>query len=187
MRFSRPLTYFVLTNAVISMAWSADASEKSLAQQKRCINQINQRTAALVAQDWSELERLSEHFIKTCENAFDAEVASSAYEQIALSNVTLRNPTKALEASNLCIRLSYSNSGCHLQKTEALIQLGRIADAKSSLDKTERLVQHQLEQSVRDLRDARTALDRELLEARLANLNAQQAHASALRDHLFSR
>lgn len=187
MSFSRPLTYFLLTNAVISMVWSADASEKSLAQQKKCIDQINQRTAALVAQDWSELERLSEHFIKTCENTFDAEVTSSAYEQIALSNVMLRNPKKALAASTSCIRISYSNSGCHLQKTEALIQLRRIADAKSSLDKAERLVKHQLELHVRDLRDARTALDRELLEAKIANLNAQQAHASAIQDHLFSQ
>jgi len=187
MIFRRSLIFFFLAHAVISIAWSADATEESLAQKKTCIAQINQRTAALVSQDWSELERLAERYAKTCKNVFDEEDYSSAYEQIAIANVKLSNAKKALAASDSCIGISYSNSGCHLQKIEALIQLKRLADARSSLDKAERLIKHLMELNERDQRDARTALDKELFESRLNNLSAQQSHASAIRNRYFSQ
>lgn len=183
----RPLIFFLLAHAMISTAWSADSSEESAAQKKTCIAQINQRTAALVSQDWSELERLAERYAKTCKNVFDQEDYSSAYEQIAIANVKLSNAKKALAASDSCIGISYSNSGCHLQKIEALVQLKRLTDARASLDKAERLIKHLMELNERDLRDARTALDKELFEARLNNLNAQQSHASAIRNRYFSQ
>lgn len=186
MIFRSPLIFIFLC-AMISTAWSADADEESLAKKKACIAQINQRTAALVSQDWSELERLAERYAKTCKNIFDEEDYSSAYEQIAIANVWLNNAKKALAASDSCIGISYSNSGCHLQKIEALIQLKRLADARASLDKAEKLIKHLMGLNERDLRDARTELDKELFGSRLNNLIAQQSHALAIRNRYFSQ
>ena len=133
------------------------------------------------------MERLAERYAKTCKNVFDEEDYSSAYAEIAIANVNLSNAKKALVASDSCIGISYSNSVCHLQKIEALIQLKRLADARSSLDKAERLIKHLMELNERDQRDARTALDKELFESRLNNLSAQQSRASAIRNRYFSQ
>lgn len=183
----RRLLFFALAHAMISIAWSADYPEKSLPQEKMCIAQLEQRTAALVAQDWSELERLAERYAKTCKNVFGEEDYSSAYENMAIANVHLNNAKKALSASDSCINISYSNSGCHLLKIEALIRLKRLPDARTTLDKAERLIKHLIDLNERDLRNARTALDKELFEARLSNLSAQQSRASAIRNRYFSQ
>ncbi len=88
-----------------------------------CIAQINQRTAASVAQDWSGLERAAERYAKACKNVFNEEDYSSAYEQMALDNGRLNYARKALAASDLCINVSCSTSGCHLWKIDARIML----------------------------------------------------------------
>jgi tetratricopeptide (TPR) repeat protein len=184
MIFRRLLLVLPLAHPMISIAWSAD---DSLLRKEMCIAQIKQRTAALVAQDWSALERLAERYAKICKNVFGEEDHSSAYEQMAIANVRLNNAKKALSASDSCINISYSNSGCHLQKIEALIMLKRLPDARATLDKAERLIRHLIDLNERDLRDARTALNKELFESRLNNLGAQQSHASALRNRYFSQ
>ena len=189
MSFLRPLMCFCFAHVLIPLAWSADAEEGSRAKQKACISQINQRTAALVSEDWSELERLAERYVKTCKNAFDDDDydSSSAYEQIAIANVKLNNIIKALAASESCISTFYSNSGCHLQRIEALIRLKRLTEARASLDKTEKLIKHLIELADRDIRDARSELEKELFLSRLSNLNAQQSDALAIRTRYFSQ
>ena len=183
----KTLIFLLLSQAVMSFAWSAADSKESILLKQRCIEQITQRTAALVAQDWSELERLAERYVKTCKDVFDNQDYSEAYEQIAIANVRMSNAKKALAASDTCINITYSNSGCHLQKVEALLALTRRPEASTTLEGAERLVSHLISLTERDIRDARTPLDKELFESRLNNLNSQKEHAAALRNRHFSR
>ncbi len=187
MRSLKALVVLALSCAVMSVAWSAAESKDATLQKQRCIEQINQRTAALVAEDWSVLERLAQQYAKTCKSVFDNDDHSKAYEHIAIANVRMNNGKKALAASDRCINIAFSNSGCHLQKVEALIQLKRHSEAKALLERTEKLVQHRISITERDLRDARAPLEKELLEARLKELAAQQEHAVAVKKRYFSQ
>ena len=175
----------LLLLSIVNAASAADSTDVIRKREDACIEQMNERTATLVAQDWPELERLADRYVKTCRGIFGAENYSYAYEQIAVANNHLGNAQKALSASDKCISTFYSNSGCHVQRVQALIKLNRLPDAKSELDKSDRLIKHAIELSRRDLKGVRTASERELVDSRLNNFDAQQSHASAMRERYF--
>jgi len=179
-----PLTLVLFGITLCGQALAADASNTQ-SRQEACIDGMNDRTAALVAQDWQNLERLSESYLKMCKGVFDSENISSTYEHIATANIMLGNPKKSLTASDACIETYYANTGCHLERSVALIRLRRMSEARVELDRVDKLIAHRTEISKRDLVSARTALDKELIESRLNNLEAQQSYSAALREKHF--
>lgn len=187
MRTLRTLIIFFLFPTLLPIACYAAEPTDSILARRQCTDQKYQRSAALVAEDWSALERLAEVYAKTCKDVYDNQDYSTAYEHVAIANVRMNNAKKALAASDTCINISYSNSGCHLQRIEALLKLARRSDAGAALETTERLVNHLISLAERDIKDAGTPIDKEVIEAHLNNLNAQKGHAAALRNRFFSR
>ena len=167
------------------LASAQDGGNASNSHKDACIAGINERTAALVAEDWQSLERFAEKYIRTCKGMFDAEDFSGAYEAIADANIAIGNPKKAVAAADACIATFYANTGCHVQKSVALLELNRIPEARSALDRAEKLIVHKTETAMRDLRNAGQGQEKELVEANINMLRAQQAHATALRGRYF--
>lgn len=182
----QPLT-FLFATVLFSLAaiMPAAAQKQPEKKQSDCIAKINERTAALVAQDWAELERMAEYYSKECKGVFNTADDSTAYEQITLANFKRGNVKKAIAAADTCIRLSFSNSGCHVWRIEALLASGRMAEARIGLDKLDRLIAHLMEGNDKNLAAAMSAQDKELCEAIRHNLQAQAEQALALRDRYF--
>lgn len=141
----------------------------------------------MVAEDWSQLERSATRFLKICKGVFGAEDYSSGYESIAIANNNLGKAAQAISASDKCISVFYANSGCHVQRVVALIELNRLTEGQVALEKAERLIKHGMDVGKRDLKTAQSDLDRELYQSRLTNLAAQQEHASVIRERYFAK
>ena len=179
------LSIALLGLTIYGPASSADGGKAANPRQDACIAGINERTAALVAQDWQSLERFSEKYVRTCKGVFYAEDFSGAYEGIADANIALGNPKKAIAAADACIATFYANTGCQLQRAVALIELKRLPEARSALDRAEKLIAHRAETARRDLKTVGQGQGKELVEANINKLEAQQSHATALRGKYF--
>lgn len=177
---------------VVAFLWSAkltnfvpvvQAGNEEKARQ--CTTQINEQTAALVAQDWPQLERLAKRYLQDCKGVFDSEAYSGAYENIAIANMKLGNAAVALAASEKCIGVFYANSSCHVQKVQALIKLERLTEAHNELEIAERLVAHLIDNNERLLREASHPIYKELYSSKLQNLKAQKAFLDRIRLQLY--
>ena len=179
--------HLILFVAILLGAFGSPAySQEPLSKHKNeCLTKINERTAALVAQDWIELERMAEQYSRICKGAFSANDDSSAFENIALANFRRGNPKKALSATDSCIKLSFSNSGCHVWRLEALVALGRIDEARTSFERIERLLTHLMENNDENLAEATAPQQKELYEAVRTNLLAQFNQAISLKNNKF--
>ena len=177
---------FPFVAIVLGVFGSPAYSQEPLSKHKtECLTKINERTAALVAQDWIELERMAEQYSRICKGAFSASDDSSAFENIALANFRKGKAKIALSAAESCIRLSFSNSGCHVWRLEALVALGRIDEARTSFERVERLLTHLMENNDKNLAEATALQQKELFEAIRANLLAQFNQAISLRNGRF--
>ena len=179
------ISIILLGLTIAGFASSADGSKAANTRKDACIAGINERTAALVAQDWQSLERFSEKYIRTCKGVFDAEDFSGAYEGIADANIAMGNPKKAIAAADACIATFYANTGCQVQRAVALIDLKRLPEARSALDRAEKLIAHRTEIVKRELKTAGRGQEKELVEANIYKLEALQSHATALRGKYF--
>ena len=139
-----------------------EKEERELKKKEQCISLTNEETAALVANDWENLDRLAKAYAVECKGVFDAQWLSGAHENIAIANNAQGKFKYALAASDVCAKTYYGNPGCHIQKSRALIALGRKAEAEKSLEISEKLARHALEGAHRDLNQARSELDKEL-------------------------
>lgn len=182
-----PLLAAISFLMMMGTAWSAEPATAARGKESNCIEQMNERTAAMVAEDWSQLERSATRYLKSCKGVFGAEDYSEAYEKSAIANYNLGNFALALAASDKCISVFYANSACHVQRVQALVALARLPDGQVALDKAERLIKHAIDVGQRDLKTAQNEIDRELFQARLANFASQQNLASAIRERYFTK
>lgn len=151
----------------------------------QCITQFKERTAALVARDWPQLERLAKRYLQDCKGAFGSEDYSIAYEHIAIANMRLNNPTAALAASAECIDTFYGNAGCHVEKVEALIYLERLAEAHTEFKIAERLVTHLIEVNERALREAYEPSEKRLYSSKDNHLRSLKEFLDSIRYKLY--
>jgi hypothetical protein len=163
-----------------SMAQSSAASSV----REACVVQINERTAALVGKDWPQLERLARRYLVSCRGVFGAVDLSTAHEHLAFVGLETNRPTAALSAVEDCIATFYGNSGCHVKRVAALVELKRLREAREALSIAERWVRHNLSVAEGNLRRAATPLERELYRAQIEGYQAQAGWAAALRDRL---
>ena len=148
---------------------------------KECTSQINERTAALVVRDWTQLERLAKRFLQDCKGIIDTELYSSAYSDIAETNLQLSNPKAALAVSEKCIDLFYANSYCHLNKVRAFIKLKRFAEARTEFDIAEKLIGYLIQKTERELLEASHPVYKDLYSSKLLSLKAQRSHLDSIR------
>jgi tetratricopeptide (TPR) repeat protein len=169
----------------VSVVVHAQSSVFSEQAKLTCVEQIKERTAALVANDWPQLDRLAKHYVQSCRGAFDAADLSNAFEDIATANFEMLRFLDALEAANSCIKTYYANPGCHLQKVKTLIALDRLVEARGSFRIAERLIKHSLSQNESDLHTARNSVERELYLARKKKYEALLESVELLRTRYF--
>ncbi len=171
----------VLTGVLLIVSMPASARDDTYEKQMKCVEHINQRTAATVAGDFEELARLSERYLITCKNIFGDEDYSTAYKDLTYAYFKLGNSRKAVSIGEACIKFFYSNSGCHMWRIESLLALKRVNEAKVALERTEKLIMHLIELRTRELQTTTATIDLELLNAKLNELRAQKAHAESIR------
>jgi len=116
-----------------------------------CVSLIEVRTAALVASDWQQLDRLAKQYIQGCTSVHDAEAVANAHSDIATSQFQLGNMMTALSAADTCINVFYASASCHFMRTRLLLESGRLRDARAALAITEKLVAHLIAKAETDL------------------------------------
>jgi len=155
-------------------------------REEQCISLIEQCTAAIVARDWDNLERISKDRVKYCKGVEKTEDLSYGYADIAMANNNQGRPTLALDACESCIKTYYGNPRCHIEKSQALIKLGRKKEALDVLDIAEKLVDHNLKINERDLSNAYSSVDKEFYEAKKNNLETNLSYINFLRESISS-
>jgi tetratricopeptide (TPR) repeat protein len=156
----------------ISSVW-VNAGEK----EDQCISLIKQSTAALVARDWDNLERINKDRLKYCKGVENSENLSEGYANIAIANNEQERPKLALDACESCIKTYYGNPSCHLEKAKALMKLGRKKESLKTLDS--------LELNEGDL-TTQSSLDRQIYEAKKYNFESMLGFIKAFREANFS-
>lgn len=151
---------------------------------RKCISAINQRTAAFAARDWGTLEKRAKSYVSQCKGAFDDRDLSEAQQQIAYAQIELNRPVDGLAAASSCIETYYANSACHIRKVVALQKLGRLEEAKRSIMIALRLIEHNIDVTKLNLTRPLEALERELLESRLKEFEAQLGEAQAFQRYV---
>ena len=151
-----------------------------------CVSMIEQRTAANIANDWSQMDRLAKQYILSCRGAFGANDLSIAFEAIASANFTMAHFSDVLKAANACIETYYANPGCHLYKVQALIALDQLFIARDSFRTAESLIKQSILKNDSDLKNARNQVDQNLFLARRRQYKALLQVADELRKSYFS-
>lgn len=165
-----------------SLAVAQTASEEKVQQ---CVTHMNERTAALAARDWFQLERLAKRYIQDCKGVLGSEDYSWAYYHIATANIQINNATAALAASEECIDIFYANAGCHVLKVDALIKLDRFAEARTEFEIAERLVPYLIKKNEGDLSETSDPLKKRLYSAKDDFLRSQQEVLDLIRYQLY--
>lgn len=174
---------FVALLLVFMFLGDVDVLAQTTSKQKNqeCISLINERTAALVADDWQHLERLAKRYLQTCRSVHDPESLANAQEDLAIAYLKLGNLTAALLATESCIDLFYASAGCHVRWTELLLKLERPQEARASLAIAEKLVGYLITTTEKNLQRAAHPLERDLNAAKLEKLRALEYRISTLR------
>ncbi|HJY05203.1 MAG TPA: hypothetical protein VJ323_02745 [Bryobacteraceae bacterium] len=149
-----------------------------------CAEQLEQRTAALLARDWLQLEILAKRYLHTCSGVVGSEKLADAHWSIAVAKLEAGQYPESLRASDDCIQVFNSNPGCHLAKTEALVGLKRLNEARAALEMTERLTEHLIESAERDHSVAQGAGE-EMYQARLNEFRGLLRGAEQIRMRYF--
>jgi hypothetical protein len=144
-----------------------------------------ERTAALVARDWPQLEKIARNYIQVCQGGCDAASLSYAFAGIAIANLEMFRFLDALESANSCIESYYANPLCHFLKVKALIAIDRIVEAQATFRIAERLVSHSLSKTESDLRSDSDSSYRESLLAYKNEYEAIEKQLNSLRARLF--
>lgn len=161
-----------------------EKEERQLKKEEQCISLTNERTAALTAEDWENLDRLARTYVANCKGVFEPHWLSGAYENIATANNAQEKFKHALVASDTCVKAYYSSPGCHIEKSRALMALGRKIECGKSLDISERLARHALEGAQRDLNRAYSELYKELYTAKISQNEAYLSLIDSMRSEL---
>lgn len=178
----RSFLVFLLIVLCISTASSTVAAyDRISAKDQQCISLTNEQTAALVARDWENLERLSKNYLVECGGFVTPEVLSSGAVNIPMANNALGRYKQALRTADECVKIYYGNPGCHIQKAQALFALGNKPDAIVVLEISGKIARHALEGAKHDLERARSEGKKELHRSSVYLYESQLRHIDALR------
>jgi hypothetical protein len=153
---------------------------------QECTSLIKQRTAALVANDWPQLERLAKLYLQECTGVHPSESLANAQEDLAVAYDRLDNQMAVLAATERCIEIFYATPRCHVQRAWALVKLGRQQDARAAFAIADKVVSHAITTTETDLQRAGDPSRRELDAANLQKYRALAAQVDVIRP-LFSQ
>lgn len=174
----------MLLAGILTSGVHAEIKPNEVKKIEQCISLTNEQTAALVAEDWENLERLAKDYITKCKEVVSSEDLSSRVVNIAMANNELGKPRLALAAAETCLKTYYGTPGCHIEKTRALIALGRKDEARKSLDISERITQHALENANRDFERSRFEIEKELHRSSIYLYKSQLFQIGKMRSRL---
>ena len=186
----RIIVYALFTAATMfNCCTSVAASTHEVSERTKlaCVSQMDERTAALTARDWPQLERLAKRYIQSCRDAFDASNVSDAYEDIADAMLGMHHSKEALSAADACISNYYANPSCHVDKVLALLALKRLSAANDAFIIADRLSSHALAQNESDLANATSSSEKASFTARKHKYESQRELLDALRDKYFDK
>jgi hypothetical protein len=173
----------VLFVGLAIMLLSTAVSAEAVAPERRaCLALQEELTAIFAAKDWPELDGRADAFVARCDGVTDNDFIANAMDWSAVSAIEQSKFQSALEKADACIRRFYAWSSCHVQRLIALIELGRIADARRHADTAVNLATHNIRITSDRLNRAVSELEREELDARLAKYELDLAYATFLRD-----
>jgi len=145
-----------------------------------------EQTAALVAEDWNQLDKIARYYIQSCGGGdCDAKSIASAFNNISIANFEMLRFSEALESANSCIEAFYVTPGCHFLKTKALLEMGRISEAQTSFRITEKLVKHCLSKNESELKAAPDSSHRNLYLSEKNLYESVQGALQRLKAQLF--
>lgn len=182
--------FAVMCALVLPLCGFAQVSQRSEGkedQKKFCIEQMERRTAALVARDWHQLAAEADTYIRKCGSVLGADELSRAHEHRMNAYAGMKMPKRALQSADGCLSIFYGNVGCHVGRALALMGLKRLPEAGTSLDRAERLAAVGLERLEREMRSPQHPLERELAQSRSEELKASQEFAASLRAEIELR
>ena len=155
-------------------------------KEHECRTLLRQRGEALTARDHAALDRLAKQYLRDCKEVSDAGEYSMAYLDLAMAHMAVNDAAAALEASERCIDVFYSNAFCHVYKTWALIDLERSAEARAEFETAEKLIGSLLEKNEKDLAAATEQQDKEWYAVIEENLKASRRLLETLRTKLHA-
>ena len=173
-----------ITSIVLTASLLYQPVTNSADSDNRCIFLKNEQTAALVAADWENLERLAGGYVDECKGNFEPQDLSSAHENIAIANNELGRYNRGLAAAEACIKVHYGNSGCHILKAEALIALVQYTQARKALDISEKLARRALVDAKHDRDRAGSEPYKELYSAKVNLYESQLYRISEMKSRV---
>lgn len=147
-----------------AVTYAAAAAGQSSDQLQACLHQQEERSAAIDARDWEAMERFANAYIKRCADIDRPRNYSTAHWEAAMAAMKLGRPASALKYLDACIKVSYANASCHVEKIYVLIRMKREHEARRLHATVSRLVNGQLEATERALRGPVAGIEKEALE-----------------------
>jgi len=158
-----------------------EKQELKTKKQEQCISLTNEQSAALVAQDWENLERLAKDYLSKCRGFISSQELSDRAVNITIAYYELGRFKQAIVSADACIKIYYGNSGCHILKAKSLFALGNRTAAIKTLDISDRIAHHALEGAKHDLERASSELDKELYGSFVNKFESELQHIEAIR------
>ena len=156
------------------MSDTASATGPSRDRLQECLHHKNQRSAAMQARDWGNMERFANIYIKRCAGVDEPKHFSTAYWEVAMAEMKLGRLASALKSLDSCIQTSYANASCHVEKVFVLIRMKRVGEARKLYDTASPLVDRQLESAERALEGLVSGVEKEALEIERESLRLSQ-------------
>jgi len=153
-------------------------------RRERCIDLIDNGTAAIVAEDWPKLEELSNQLVAECRSLLDAESISVLFEFEAKAGNQMMKFDRALEASEACIKTYYANPGCHCEEARALMGLERPSEALAAINRARKIAVQGIEDESREIKQAIYDSERAQHRSRKAKYEAIVEVVDDLKDHM---
>ncbi|MBC3830789.1 hypothetical protein H8K33_04655 [Undibacterium amnicola] len=144
--------------------------EEKIKKGKQCISRYKEKVTAKVAEDWDSVIRLSKLASLECKNIFDDKFTSEIHQDLANAYYAQSKFKDALLVSNTCTAVYYANYGCHIEKSRALIALGKKVEAKESLRISKKIGELALDDAHRNLQKATSENDKELYTLTISNI-----------------
>jgi hypothetical protein len=162
------LAYALAALTIISPLTEVNGEEPPFAtiqEQGECTEQVRERTAAIGAMDWPQLDRIARRFIQSCTGVYTRQEIANAYGDVASANNAMGRFKEALVQANAGIATHYLETSNHLEKVTALFALLQISEAKESFRVADNIIQLAIERNSAELQKARNDSERNLFQA----------------------
>jgi tetratricopeptide (TPR) repeat protein len=179
------LALLTLSGLIISSNLYAEAISNEPNSENICSANIDARKSARRINDWNQLNKLAKEFQKNCQNSSDNKTMSIAYADMGASNLQFQNSMKALSISEECITIFYNNFDCHINKANALLELGKFIPANEYILSTYKLINHLIAENRLAMNSARQSTEIKQLVAERGELEKNLHDATTLLDAFY--